>query len=132
MCYELCTYHCHSAFIVAILPFIPYAPALQRQGPVQAWFMVLSSMQVEKYRPQFVKDVVGNVDAVSRLQVIAEEGNMPNLILSVSLFCSCTVASLIRVADPLRLLLWLSSFCSLAKQQLRFPNCGHLSNTWTD
>eukprot|EP00878_Enallax_costatus_P032129 GHUV01035238.1.p1 GENE.GHUV01035238.1~~GHUV01035238.1.p1 ORF type:complete len:100 (+),score=42.47 GHUV01035238.1:567-866(+) len=37
---------------------------------------------VEKYRPQQVKDVVGNVDAVSRLQVIAEEGNMPNLILS--------------------------------------------------
>jgi hypothetical protein len=30
-----------------------------------------------------VKDVVGNVDAVSRLQVIAEEGNMPNIILSV-------------------------------------------------
>jgi replication factor C subunit 2/4 len=39
---------------------------------------------VEKYRPKFVKDVVGNVDAVSRLQVIAEEGNMPNIILSVS------------------------------------------------
>lgn len=42
-------------------------------------------MQVEKYRPQYVKDVVGNVDAVSRLQVIAEEGNVPNLILSVSI-----------------------------------------------
>ncbi|WIA13158.1 hypothetical protein OEZ85_006750 [Tetradesmus obliquus] len=37
---------------------------------------------VEKYRPQFVRDVVGNVDAVARLQVIAEEGNMPNIILS--------------------------------------------------
>lgn len=42
-------------------------------------------LQVEKYRPQLVKDVVGNVDAVSRLQVIAEEGNMPNIILSVSM-----------------------------------------------
>jgi replication factor C subunit 2/4 len=40
-------------------------------------------VQVEKYRPKLVKDVVGNVDAVSRLQVIAEEGNMPNVILSV-------------------------------------------------
>jgi hypothetical protein len=38
---------------------------------------------VEKYRPKLVKDVVGNVEAVSRLQVIAEEGNMPNVILSV-------------------------------------------------
>ncbi|MQL82391.1 hypothetical protein Taro_014842, partial [Colocasia esculenta] len=37
---------------------------------------------VEKYRPTKVSDVVGNTDAVSRLQVIAHEGNMPNLILS--------------------------------------------------
>lgn len=37
---------------------------------------------VEKYRPKLVKDVVGNVDVVARLQVIAEEGNMPNMILS--------------------------------------------------
>ncbi|KAL6005617.1 hypothetical protein ACLOJK_006187 [Asimina triloba] len=38
---------------------------------------------VEKYRPTKVADVVGNADAVSRLQVIARDGNMPNLILSV-------------------------------------------------
>ncbi|KAF3322468.1 replication factor C subunit 4-like protein [Carex littledalei] len=37
---------------------------------------------VEKYRPSRVADVVGNSDAVSRLQVIARDGNMPNLILS--------------------------------------------------
>jgi replication factor C subunit 2/4 len=37
---------------------------------------------VEKYRPTLLKDVVGNEDAVSRLAVIADEGNMPNLILS--------------------------------------------------
>ncbi|CAA6675499.1 unnamed protein product [Spirodela intermedia] len=37
---------------------------------------------VEKYRPHKVSEVVGNVDAVSRLQVIARDGNMPNLILS--------------------------------------------------
>lgn len=40
---------------------------------------------MEKYRPKLVKDVVGNVEAVSRLQVIAEEGNMPNVILSVGI-----------------------------------------------
>ena len=39
---------------------------------------------VEKYRPTKVADIVGNEDAVSRLQVIARDGNMPNLILAVS------------------------------------------------
>lgn len=39
---------------------------------------------VEKYRPNKVADIVGNEDAVSRLQVIARDGNMPNLILAVS------------------------------------------------
>ncbi|XWS61819.1 hypothetical protein CRYUN_Cryun07bG0158000 [Craigia yunnanensis] len=37
---------------------------------------------VEKYRPNKISDIVGNEDAVSRLQVIARDGNMPNLILS--------------------------------------------------
>lgn len=40
-------------------------------------------LQVEKYRPSLIKDIVGNTEAVARLQVIADEGNMPNLILSV-------------------------------------------------
>ena len=39
--------------------------------------------QLEKYRPHLLRDVEGNVEAVSRLQVIADEGNMPNLILAV-------------------------------------------------
>eukprot|EP00899_Mesostigma_viride_P015337 jgi/Mesvir1/23804/Mv10618-RA.1 len=37
---------------------------------------------VEKYRPQFIKDIVGNVEAVARLQVIARDGNLPNVIFS--------------------------------------------------
>nr|GEV56844.1 hypothetical protein [Tanacetum cinerariifolium] len=37
---------------------------------------------VEKFRPTKVADIVGNEDAVSRLQVIARDGNMPNLILA--------------------------------------------------
>lgn len=52
-------------------------------GADKCWHALLLHLQVEKYRPKLVKDVVGNVDAVSRLQVIAEEGNMPNIILSV-------------------------------------------------
>ncbi|KAK9864520.1 hypothetical protein WJX84_004476 [Apatococcus fuscideae] len=37
---------------------------------------------VEKYRPTLIKDIVGNTEAVSRLQIISEEGNMPHFILS--------------------------------------------------
>uniref|UniRef100_A0A7S2RAW0 AAA+ ATPase domain-containing protein n=1 Tax=Rhizochromulina marina TaxID=1034831 RepID=A0A7S2RAW0_9STRA len=37
---------------------------------------------IEKYRPQSLQDVVGNEEAVSRLNAIAEMGNLPNIILS--------------------------------------------------
>ncbi|KAJ1927374.1 replication factor C subunit 4, partial [Linderina macrospora] len=37
---------------------------------------------VEKYRPVELKDVVGNSETVERLKVIAQSGNMPNLILT--------------------------------------------------
>ncbi|CDH52457.1 activator 1 37 kda subunit [Lichtheimia corymbifera JMRC:FSU:9682] len=37
---------------------------------------------LEKYRPILLKDIVGNQDTVLRLQVIARDGNMPNLILA--------------------------------------------------
>ena len=36
---------------------------------------------VEKYRPRALDDVVGNEDTLVRLRAIAEDGNMPNLIL---------------------------------------------------
>lgn len=37
---------------------------------------------VEKHRPRVLKDIVGNSDTIARLQVIAEQGNMPNLIIA--------------------------------------------------
>ena len=37
---------------------------------------------VEKYRPKLIKDVIGNSEAVKRLKVIAEQGNIPNLMLA--------------------------------------------------
>ena len=37
---------------------------------------------LEKYRPKVMEDIVGNEDTVGRLQVLAQQGNMPNLILS--------------------------------------------------
>ncbi|KAG9314013.1 putative replication factor C subunit 4 [Chiua virens] len=37
---------------------------------------------VEKYRPQKLDDVVGNVDTIERLKVIARDGNCPHIIIS--------------------------------------------------
>jgi replication factor C subunit 2/4 len=39
--------------------------------------------RVEKYRPLLLDDIVGNQETVSRLKVIAKEGNMPHIIISV-------------------------------------------------
>lgn len=36
---------------------------------------------IEKYRPQKLEDVVGNEETLVRLQAIAKDGNLPNLIL---------------------------------------------------
>jgi len=37
---------------------------------------------VEKYRPMLLSDIVGNEDTITRLQAIAEDGNMPNIIIA--------------------------------------------------
>ncbi|KAG0338801.1 replication factor C subunit 4 [Podila horticola] len=39
---------------------------------------------VEKYRPEVLKDIVGNEETVERLQLIANKGNMPHMIISGS------------------------------------------------
>ena len=38
--------------------------------------------RVEKYRPVFLDDVVGNTETIERLKIIAREGNMPHVIIS--------------------------------------------------
>lgn len=38
--------------------------------------------RVEKYRPNHFSDIVGNEEAVKRLGVFAEKGNVPNIILA--------------------------------------------------
>ncbi|KAK4190683.1 P-loop containing nucleoside triphosphate hydrolase protein [Podospora australis] len=37
---------------------------------------------VEKYRPKFLDDVVGNTETIERLKIIARDGNMPHVIIS--------------------------------------------------
>ena len=36
---------------------------------------------VEKYRPIYLDDIVGNEETINRLKVFAEDGNLPNLII---------------------------------------------------
>ena len=55
---------------------------------------------VEKYRPQTLDDIVGNVEAIDRMKVIAKEGNMPNMILSGPPGCGKTT-SIIALARTL-------------------------------
>jgi len=47
---------------------------------------------LEKYRPQVMKDIVGNDETMSRLRVIAKHGNMPNLIISGPPGCGKTTS----------------------------------------
>ena len=42
--------------------------------------------RVEKYRPMDLDDIVGNVETIERLKVIARDGNMPHIIISVPAF----------------------------------------------
>jgi replication factor C subunit 2/4 len=37
---------------------------------------------VEKYRPVYLDDVVGNSETIERLKIIAKDGNMPHVIIS--------------------------------------------------
>jgi replication-associated recombination protein RarA len=40
------------------------------------------AFRVEKYRPVFLDDVVGNTETIERLKIIAKDGNMPHVIIS--------------------------------------------------
>ncbi|KAL9097767.1 MAG: hypothetical protein Q9165_000093 [Trypethelium subeluteriae] len=37
---------------------------------------------VEKYRPVFLEDIVGNTETIERLKIIAKDGNLPHIIIS--------------------------------------------------
>ena len=41
-----------------------------------------NSSRVEKYRPVYLTDIVGNDETIERLKIIAKDGNMPHVIIS--------------------------------------------------
>lgn len=45
-------------------------------------FHLLLRCRVEKYRPVFLDDIVGNTETIERLKIIAKDGNMPHVIIS--------------------------------------------------
>ncbi|KAK4246294.1 DNA replication factor C-like protein [Corynascus novoguineensis] len=55
------------------------------QGDKQATYWTCDyshEYMVEKYRPVFLDDIVGNTETIERLKIIARDGNMPHLIIS--------------------------------------------------
>ncbi len=56
---------------------------------------------IEKYRPQFLTDIVGNREAVERLTAIASMGNLPNIILTGPPGCGKTTSILCLAREML-------------------------------
>lgn len=46
------------------------------------WTWLIYLDRVEKYRPVFLDDIVGNTETIERLKIIAKDGNMPHVIIS--------------------------------------------------
>lgn len=55
-------------------------PWYVQSSPTGSWSNLVH--RVEKYRPVFLDDVVGNTETIERLKIIAREGNMPHVIIS--------------------------------------------------
>lgn len=51
-------------------------------SPTARRALLIQNCRVEKYRPVFLDDIVGNTETVERLKIIAKDGNMPHLIIS--------------------------------------------------
>ncbi len=47
-----------------------------------ATWLTRAARRVEKYRPVFLDDIVGNTETIERLKIIAKDGNMPHVIIS--------------------------------------------------
>jgi len=50
--------------------------------PILDAHILTSTPRVEKYRPVFLDNIVGNTETIERLKIIAKDGNMPHVIIS--------------------------------------------------
>ena len=54
-----------------------------RLTPRSQSFAILNrTLRVEKYRPVYLDDIVGNTETIERLKIIARDGNLPHVIIS--------------------------------------------------
>ena len=67
---------------------------------------------MEKYRPTVFSEIVGNEEAVQRLDVFAKDGNMPNIIIAV-----WDLQILLLLSHPLKMKKFSRAPLVLAKQQ---------------
>jgi replication-associated recombination protein RarA len=51
-------------------------------NPTLSGLQKANVFRVEKYRPVFLDDTVGNTETIERLKIIAKDGNMPHVIIS--------------------------------------------------
>jgi replication factor C subunit 2/4 len=66
-------------------PMQPGAPITSCHGihhPQRPRGTGANAHRVEKYRPVYLDDVVGNTETIERLKIIAKDGNMPHMIIS--------------------------------------------------
>jgi len=71
----------------------PATRTLEKELPrLMSKKIVMDMPWLEKYRPQYMRDIVGNEETISRLKVIAKHGNMPNLIIAGPPGCGKTTS----------------------------------------
>lgn len=62
---------------------LPWLASYQNEmRDLPADFSMFVYYRVEKYRPIFLDDIVGNTETIERLKIIAKDGNMPHVIIS--------------------------------------------------
>ena len=59
-----------------------FVKLLSTKPPPLARTNIFITLRVEKYRPVYLDDIVGNSETVERLKIIGRDGNMPHLIIS--------------------------------------------------
>lgn len=85
-----------SSFLSSSFPFAMASSAAKGKAPANgnSSDVPYELPWVEKFRPKLLDDIVGNNDTIERLKVIAKDGNMPHIIISVRKLCNlCDIST---------------------------------------